>query len=205
MRFGLFIPQGWRHDLVGIEPAQQWGVMAGLARRADENDQWESLWVYDHFHTLLHPTQEATHEAWTLMAAYAAVTSRIRLGSDVHVHGLPQPPAYLAKVATTVDIVSGGRVEMGIGAGLVRARVARLRLRVPAAEASDSAGCARAWRSSDRCGRPAPATLDGTHYQVAGALNCARAPLQGTSIEDQPGERHTDVDRRWRARRSRSA
>ena len=116
MRFGLFIPQGWRHDLVGIEPAQQWGVMAGLARRADENDQWASLWVYDHFHTLLHPTQEATHEAWSLMAAYAGITSRIRLGQMCTCMAY-RPPAYLAKVATTVDIVSGGRVEMGIGAG----------------------------------------------------------------------------------------
>src|SRR6476620_8380799 len=77
MRFGVFIPQGWRMDLVGIEPADQWSTMSRLARRA-EAGPWESIWVYDHFHTTPTPTDEPTHEAWTLMAAFAAGTSRIR-------------------------------------------------------------------------------------------------------------------------------
>ena len=50
MRFGVFIPQGWRMDLVGIEPAEQWNTMSRLAQRA-EAGPWESIWVYDHFHT----------------------------------------------------------------------------------------------------------------------------------------------------------
>ena len=50
MRFGLFIPQGWRFDLVGIAPADQWAVMRDLARHADDGP-WDSIWVYDHFHT----------------------------------------------------------------------------------------------------------------------------------------------------------
>ena len=116
MKFGLFIPQGWRMDLVGIDPAQHWGVMAGLARRADANDDWTSIWVYDHFHTVPRPSEEATHEAWTLMAAFAAVTGRVRLGQMCTCMGY-RNPAYLAKVAATVDIISEGRLEMGIGAG----------------------------------------------------------------------------------------
>ncbi|NUP27200.1 MAG: LLM class flavin-dependent oxidoreductase, partial [Nocardia sp.] len=80
MRFGIFIPQGWRLDLVGLEPATHWEVMRGLAARADANPVWESLWVYDHFHTVPEPTDDATHEAWTLMSAFAATTSRVRLG-----------------------------------------------------------------------------------------------------------------------------
>ena len=115
MRFGIFIPQGWRLDLVGIDPADQWAVMATLAQRADAGP-WESLWVYDHFHTVPVPTEEATHEAWTLMAAFAASTSRIRLGQMCTCMGY-RNPAYLAKVAATVDLISGGRVEMGIGGG----------------------------------------------------------------------------------------
>ena len=71
MRFGLFIPQGWRLDLVGIAPQDQWQVMRDLAAHADAGP-WDSLWVYDHFHTVPMPTAEATHEAWTLMAAYAS-------------------------------------------------------------------------------------------------------------------------------------
>ena len=115
MRFGTFIPQGWRHDLVGIDPADHWRVMRTLAQRADEG-AWESLWVYDHFHTVPVPSDEAVHEAWTLMAAFAASTDRIRLGQMCTCMGY-RNPAYLAKVAATVDAVSGGRLEMGIGAG----------------------------------------------------------------------------------------
>ncbi len=115
MRFGVFIPQGWRMSLVGIDPADQWDTMSRLAQRA-EAGPWESLWVYDHFHTTPTPTTEATHEAWTLMAAFAASTSRIRLGQMCTCIAY-RNPAYLAKVAATVDIISGGRVEMGIGAG----------------------------------------------------------------------------------------
>ena len=116
MRFGLFIPQGWRMDLAGIDPSLHWGVMDGLARRADENPQWESIWVYDHFHTVPVPSAEATHEAWTLMAAFAASTARVRLGQMCTCMSY-RNPAYLAKVAATVDIVSGGRVEMGLDVG----------------------------------------------------------------------------------------
>ena len=115
MRFGVFIPQGWRMSLVGIDPADQWDTMSRLAQRA-EAGPWESLWVYDHFHTTPTPTTEATHEAWTLMAAFAASTSRIRLGQMCTCIAY-RNPAYLAKVAATVDIISGGRLEMGIGAG----------------------------------------------------------------------------------------
>ena len=96
MRFGLFVPQGWRMDLAGIEPDQHWGVMAGLAERAEMTRLWESIWVYDHFHTVPIPSSEATHEAWTLMAALAAVTGRIRLGQMCTCMGY-RNPAYLAK------------------------------------------------------------------------------------------------------------
>ncbi len=62
------------------------------------------------------PTDEATHEAWTLMAAYAATTSRIKLGQMCTAMSY-RNPVYLAKVAATTDIISGGRVQMGIGGG----------------------------------------------------------------------------------------
>ncbi|MCG5431165.1 LLM class F420-dependent oxidoreductase [Mycobacterium sp. MYCO198283] len=116
MRFGLFIPQGWRLDLVGIAPERHWRVMSDLAAYADGADAWDSLWVYDHFHTVPLPTGEATHEAWTLMSAYAATTRRIKLGQMCTSMGY-RNPVYLAKVAATVDVISGGRVQMGIGGG----------------------------------------------------------------------------------------
>jgi F420-dependent oxidoreductase-like protein len=115
MRFGIFIPQGWRLDLVDIPTDKQWAVMRDLAAYADDG-AWDSLWVYDHFHTVPVPTDEATHEAWSLMSAYAATTSRIKLGQMCTAMGY-RNPVYLAKVAATADIISGGRVQMGIGGG----------------------------------------------------------------------------------------
>ncbi len=115
LRFGLFVPQGWRLDLVGIDPAEQWGRMLEVAQRADAG-AWDSIWVYDHFHTTPQPTDEATHEAWTLMAALAASTTRVRLGQMCTCMGY-RNPALLAKIAATVDLISGGRLEFGIGAG----------------------------------------------------------------------------------------
>jgi F420-dependent oxidoreductase-like protein len=115
MRFGFFIPQGWRLDLVDIPTDKQWAVMRDLAAYADDG-AWDSLWVYDHFHTVPVPTDEATHEAWSLMSAYAATTSRIKLGQMCTAMGY-RNPVYLAKVAATADIISGGRVQMGIGGG----------------------------------------------------------------------------------------
>lgn len=178
MRFGLFIPQGWRHDLVGIDPAQQWAAMSGLAAHADAG-AWESIWVYDHFHTVPVPSAEATHEAWTLMSAFAATTSRVRLGQMCTCMSY-RNPAYLAKVASTIDIISGGRVEMGIGAGwyehewraygygFPRAgeRLARLDEGVQIMQ--------QAWTTGT-------ATLDGEHYQVDGAI-VRPLPLQEGGI-----------------------
>ncbi|EHI11926.1 LLM class F420-dependent oxidoreductase [Mycolicibacterium thermoresistibile] len=115
MRFGLFIPQGWRLDLVDIPPERHWQVMRDLAVYADQS-AWDSIWVYDHFHTVPMPTHEATHEAWSLMAAYAASTRSIKLGQMCTAMSF-RNPVYLAKVAATVDVISGGRVQMGIGAG----------------------------------------------------------------------------------------
>jgi F420-dependent oxidoreductase-like protein len=77
---------------------------------------FDSAWVYDHFHTVPEPTQEVTYEAWTLMAALAATTKNIRLGQMCTCNTY-RPPSYLAKVASSIDVISGGRLEMGIGAG----------------------------------------------------------------------------------------
>jgi F420-dependent oxidoreductase-like protein len=178
MRFGIFVPQGWRLDLVGIDPSLHWGVMAGLARRADANPEWESIWVYDHFHTFPGPTQEATHEAWSLMAAFAGVTGRVRLGQMCSCMSY-RDPAYLAKVAATVDIVSEGRLEMGIGAGWYEAEWRAYGYGFPSA--GERLGRLRegveifrqAWMTGS-------ATLDGEYYQVKDAQVWPR-PLQGTS------------------------
>ncbi len=167
MRFGTFIPQGWRFDLVGIDPVEEWNTMLDLAQRADAGP-WESLWVYDHFHTTPVASHEATYEAWTLMSAFAASTSRIRLGQMCTCMGY-RNPAYLAKVAASVDHVSGGRVEMGIGGGWYEHEWRAYGYGFP--EVKDRLGMLRegvdimkqAWTTGS-------ATLDGAYYQVDGAI-----------------------------------
>src|SRR5690625_1110068 len=109
MRFGLFIPQGWRLDLVGIAPEDQWDAMLRVASHADQTRGFESIWVFYHFHTVPVPTGEATHEAWTLMAASAAATANTLIGQMCTCMGY-RNPAYLATIAATPDIISGGRV-----------------------------------------------------------------------------------------------
>ncbi|MGD2044064.1 MAG: LLM class F420-dependent oxidoreductase [Acidimicrobiia bacterium] len=115
MRFGAFVPQGWRITLSGIPVDQHWPSMLGIAKDI-ERLGFESLWVYDHFHTVPEPTQEVTYEAWTLMAALAATTDTVRLGQMCTCNTY-RPPSYLAKVASSIDVISNGRLEMGIGAG----------------------------------------------------------------------------------------
>jgi len=178
MRFGLFVPQGWRLDLVGIDPAEHWNTMLGLAKLADESP-FESIWVYDHFHTVPVPTEEATHEAWSLMAAYAAATSRVRLGQMCSCMGY-RNPAYLAKVATTVDIVSGGRVEMGIGGGWYEHEWNAYGYGFPSA--GDRLGMLdEGVEIMRQLWTEGTATLEGKHYQVNGAIN-RPLPLQRGGI-----------------------
>jgi F420-dependent oxidoreductase-like protein len=178
MRFGLFIPQGWRLDLVDIPVERHWEVMNGLAIHAD-GGAWDSLWVYDHFHTVPMPTDEATHEAWTLMAAYAATTSRIKLGQMCTAMSY-RNPAYLAKVAATTDVISGGRVQMGIGGGWYEHEWRAYGYGFPSAgvrlaRLDEGVQIMRdAWRD----GR---VSFDGKHYQVDGAIVSPK-PLQANGI-----------------------
>jgi len=174
MRFGLFVPQGWRLDLAGIHPSQHWTAMLDIARAADAGP-FESVWVYDHFHTVPVVTDEATHEAWTLMAALGAATTRVRLGQMCTCMGY-RNPAYLAKAAATVDVISGGRAEMGIGAGWYEHEWRAYGYGFPSA--GDRIGqldegvqiMRQLWTTGT-------ATLHGKHYQVDGAV-CRPLPLQ---------------------------
>src|SRR4051795_11073965 len=178
MRFGLFIPQGWRLDLAGIDPADHWSTMLRTARQADAGP-FESIWVYDHFHTVPEPSDEATHEAWSLMAALAASTERVRLGQMCTCMGY-RNPVYLAKVAATCDVISGGRVEMGIGAGWYEHEWRAYGYGFPGAGErlrmlDEGVQIMRqAWTTGK-------ATLDGRQYQVDGAI-VRPLPLQEGGI-----------------------
>ena len=176
LRFGMFVPQGWSHDLAGIDPVRHWDVIRGAAKHADAGP-WESIWVVDHFHSYPTPppVETGTHEAWSLMAALGAVTERVRLGQMCTCVGF-RNPAYLAKLAATCDIVSGGRVEVGLGAGWGEDEWTAYGYGFPPARdrlgmLEESADIVRqAWTTG-------VATLHGKHYQVENAIVRPR-PLQ---------------------------
>ena len=115
MKIGAMIPQGWRMDLHGISPDKQWDTIL-KASKDIENLNYESVWVYDHFHTVPSPTQDPTFECWSLMAALSQVTDKVRIGQMCTCNSY-RNPAYLTKVASTIDSMSGGRLEFAIGAG----------------------------------------------------------------------------------------
>jgi alkanesulfonate monooxygenase SsuD/methylene tetrahydromethanopterin reductase-like flavin-dependent oxidoreductase (luciferase family) len=83
---------------------------------ADTLPQIEHAWLYDHLMPIFGDPNGPTFEGWTLLSALAAQTRRLRVGLLVTSNRF-RPPAMLAKIAATVDVVSGGRLEFGIGAG----------------------------------------------------------------------------------------
>lgn len=169
MDFGVIVPQGWRMDLVGIaDPAEAYETMARVAQEADTLG-YRSIWLYDHFHTVPTPTQEVTFECWISTAALARDTRQVRIGQMVTCNSY-RNPALLAKMASTVDALSHGRLDFGIGAGWyeeeyvaygyqypgTRERLERLREAVQVILAM--------WTQEE-------ATFEGTYYQVRGAIN----------------------------------
>lgn len=176
MEFGVLVPQGWRLDLMGVEgTAAKWQTCDRVIRGLDESG-WQSLWVYDHFHTVPRKEIEVTFEAWTLMSHMAAVTSRARIGQLVTCNEY-RHPAYLAKIAACVDVMSGGRLDLGLGAGWFQEefdaygyefrsigdRLRRLRESLEIIR--------RMWSDEDMV------SFDGKHFQLRDAV-CEPKPLQ---------------------------
>jgi len=173
--FGTFIPQGWKMELSSIgDPQDKWAKAVDVAVLAEELG-YDSLWVYDHFHNVPTPAHEAVFECWTSVAAISQRTSRIRLGQMVGCNGY-RNPALLAKITSTVDVMSGGRLDWGIGAGWYdgefrgygydfpspKVRIGMLREAVEIVKAM--------WTQPD-------VSYEGEHYRLDGA-QCDPKPLQ---------------------------
>src|SRR3954451_15720469 len=114
--FGAFVPQGWKMELSGIEGAgAKWAKAVEVAQLA-ERLGYDSVWLCEDVHKMPPPAHEAVFECWTTIAAISQVTTRVRLGQMVGCNSYRQP-SLLAKITSTVDVVSGGRLDWGTGAG----------------------------------------------------------------------------------------
>ncbi len=115
VRHGAFVPQGWKLEYSGLGAAEAWATSVDWARTA-ETLGYDHLWVYDHVETV--PRRERTHvfEAFTTLAALSQVTDHIELGQLVTCVGY-RNVGLLAKEAAGIDVVSGGRLILGLGAG----------------------------------------------------------------------------------------
>ena len=115
MDVGVLIPQGWKGEYDGWEPARAWSRTVELARQAEDLG-FESEWVFDHFTTVPDPTDEITFESFSVLSALAMATKGVRMGHMVICAGF-RNPGLTAKLASTIDVISGGRFELGIGGG----------------------------------------------------------------------------------------
>lgn len=105
-----------RHAIKTPPHHATWSEFLAVWQEADQIDTFESAWTWDHFYPLAEPFDGPNLEGWTMLGALSQATSRIRIGSmvnGVHHHH----PAIVANMAATLDHVSGGRFELGLGAG----------------------------------------------------------------------------------------
>jgi F420-dependent oxidoreductase-like protein len=103
----------------GVKTAPQhttWSDMLDVWRAADDIDVFESAWNFDHFYPIFSDSDGPCYEAWTMLAAMAQATTRIRIGCQV-TGMIYRHPAVLANMAATIDIISNGRLDVGVGAG----------------------------------------------------------------------------------------
>ena len=115
MRVGIVVPQGWTGEFEGLSPRESWQRAEDAAKRA-ERLGFESIWLFDHMHTTPDPRDVPSLESFTALSALAAVTNRVRLGHLVACASY-RNPGLLAKMISTMDAVSDGRMECGLGAG----------------------------------------------------------------------------------------
>ena len=116
IKFGLLVPQGWKLDLPPeLSSADQFDSIKRMARDAEALG-YDSIWLYDHFHTIPRIEPAPVFECWATLSALAMCTEKIGLGQLVTCNSY-RNPALLAKQASVLDVISGGRLLFGIGAG----------------------------------------------------------------------------------------
>ena len=94
----------------------EWSVMLETWQELDADPRYESAWIFDHFYPIYGGEEGPCLEAWVTLSALAQATERIRIGSMVNAAPY-RHPGLCAAMASSLDIVSGGRLDLGLGAG----------------------------------------------------------------------------------------
>jgi F420-dependent oxidoreductase-like protein len=196
MQIGVIVPQGWTGEYKGWNPVDAWRRTVAVAKQA-ESLGFESIWLFDHFHTVPRPTLEITFEAFTSLAALAAETERVRLGHIV-LCAAYRNPALTTKMISTLDVISAGRAELGLGAGWKRDEWRAYGYGFPDAPErlailKETLEVARAMMTEDR------ATYAGKHLHIDGAINRPR-PVQQPRVPIVVGGNGPNVTWRLAAR-----
>ena len=174
LRFGVFVPQGWKLEYRGWSAADAWERSLELAVLA-ERLGYDDIWVYDHVETV--PRREPTHvfEPFTMLSALSQRTTAVRLGQLVTCSSY-RNAGLLAKEAACLDVYSGGRLILGLGAGWYQEEYAAYGFdflpaprRLVALEETVTA-VRRLWTEET-------VTMDGEHVHLRGAY-CDPKPLQ---------------------------
>jgi F420-dependent oxidoreductase-like protein len=196
MRIGVIVPQGWVLEYTGWDSAAAWSRSRDIAWQAEALG-FESIWLYDHFHTTPQSRDEITFEAFTSLSALASETRRVRLGHVVLCAGY-RNPALTAKMISTLDVISGGRVELGIGAGWKKDEWQAYGFGFPPAYQRlamlrDQLEIFRAMMG------PGRASFRGEHHHVEGAINVPK-PIQQPQVPIMVGGNGPNVTWRLAAR-----
>jgi F420-dependent oxidoreductase-like protein len=171
VKYSIFLPTGFAREFARIpDPVQAYETLTEIAVTA-EDAGYDALWAPDHL-TTIPPSHEIVFEAWSVITALARDTSRVRLG-QLATSNSYRNPALLAKMASTVDVLSRGRLTLGIGAGWYEPDYRGY------GYAFGSAG--HRLRSLDEAVQiilsmwtQDETTFDGEHYQVSHAVNQPR-------------------------------
>jgi F420-dependent oxidoreductase-like protein len=195
MKIGAIVPQGWNGEYDGWDTLDAWRRTAEVALQA-ERLGFESIWLFDHFHTVPRPTDEITFESFTSLSALAALTSRVRIGHVVICTAF-RNPALTAKMISTMDAISGGRMELGIGAGWKRDEWLAYGYGFPEtkerlARLGDDLEVITRMLSS---GKSSHATYEGTYSHVRDAINVPK-PVQEPRVPIMVGGNGRNVT--WR-------
>ena len=199
MKIGAIVPQGWVGEYDGWEPLEAWRRTTEVAKQADRLG-FDSIWLFDHFHTVPRPTDEITFESFTSLSALAALTTRVRLGHIVICTAF-RNPALTAKMISTMDSISGGRMELGIGAGWKRDEWLAYGYGFPEtkerlARLGDDLAVINAMLAGDKHQH---ATFEGTYSSVRDARNVPK-PIQQPRVPIMVGGNGPNVTWRLAAR-----